>query len=131
MDRIDMWVPVVHVDYQTLSEKNTSESSASVRNRVKQARDFAKKRFEKSDTVSISLNKDIQPKDMEKCLHLTEKASQIMRTFSEKSSLSPRSYHRVLRLARTIADLRQSETIEEKDILEAFQYRPKLYGERV
>lgn len=131
MDRIDMWVPVVHVDYETLSKKSEGEGSATVRVRVKKARDFAQQRFNKNGITSISLNKNMKPKDLEKALLLETTAEHTMNLLASKASLSPRSYHRVLRLARTIADLRLSDKICESDILEAFQYRPKLYGERV
>jgi magnesium chelatase family protein len=131
MDRIDMWVPVAHVDYDTLSQKSGGEGSKEVRARVKSARDFAEQRFKKSGITTITRNKDMKPKDLEHALYLEQKAEETMKLLAGKASLSPRSYHRVLRLARTIADLRKSDTIGEGDILEAFQYRPKLYKDRV
>jgi magnesium chelatase family protein len=73
----------------------------------------------------------MKPKDLEHALYLEQKAEETMKLLAGKASLSPRSYHRVLRLARTIADLRKSDTVGEGDILEAFQYRPKLYKDRV
>ena len=130
MDRIDMWVPVLHIDYDTLSEKSESEGSALVRKRVHQARVFAQERFHKVGSL-VTKNKDMKSKDILVHVTLDEKCLSLMKKLSTSYMLSPRAYHRVLRLARTIADYRKSNTISEADILEAFQYRPKLYENRL
>jgi magnesium chelatase family protein len=56
---------------------------------------------------------------------------ELMKKLATSYALSPRAYHRILRLARTIADLRSAQDVTEADILEAFQYRPKLYESRI
>lgn len=131
MDRIDMWVPVQHIDYDTLSHKEDSEGSDVVRVRVKKARDFARKRFISSGSNRISKNKDMDAKDISRYIVLDDTCMNLMKKLATTCSLSPRAYHRVLRLARTIADYRGSDAIVEADILEAFQYRPKLYQDRL
>jgi magnesium chelatase family protein len=131
MDRIDMWVPVLHVDYDTLAHKEGGEESSSIRERVYQARNFAQKRFREAGSLSISKNKDMASKDIEKHVVLNSACLALMKKLATSYTLSPRAYHRVLRLARTIADYRQSSEISENDILEAFQYRPKLYQDRL
>lgn len=131
MDRIDMWVPVLHIDYDTLSSKKEGEGSVNVRARVIAAREFAKKRFEEKGEHKINKNKDMRAKDINTHVELTEPCLILMKKLAVSYTLSPRAYHRVLRLARTIADYRASKDISEGDILEAFQYRPKLYENRL
>jgi magnesium chelatase family protein len=129
MDRIDMWVPVLHIDYETLSNKKEGEGSDEVRKRVVAARDFAKHRFQKIKS-SVTKNKDMTSKDISKHVILDEESKMLMKKLSTSYALSPRAYHRVLRLARTIADYRRGDTVSQADILEAFQYRPKLYQDK-
>lgn len=131
MDRIDMWVPVSHIDYDTLSNHTVSEESRAVRKRVIRARNFAKTRFEKRGDTHLTKNKDMRAKDIDKHIELSENCNTIMKKLATTYMLSPRAYHRVLRLARTIADCREGDEILEADILEAFQYRPKLYQDRL
>ncbi len=131
MDRIDIWVPVLHIDYDTLSHVRIGEESISVCERVKKSRAFAKERFERKGNLLLTKNKDMSAKDIAIHAELSPKTLELMKKMSTSYTLSPRAYHRVLRLARTIADLRQSDQISESDILEAFQYRPKLYQDRI
>lgn len=128
VDRIDVWVPVQHIDYDILANKNNQESTDTVALRVQQARLFAEGRFrERSARKELHINKDIQPKDFDVHIKLNKETQELMKTLSTKHALSPRGYHRVLRVARTIADLDRSPHIENRHVLEAFQYRPKLY----
>lgn len=129
MDRIDMWVPVQHIDYDTLSHSRIGEESEKILARVSKAREFAKSRFASGKDFHISKNKDMKSKDVEKYVSLDVDSLNIMKELANKHALSPRSYHRVLRLARTIADMQEKENVTKDDILEAFQYRPKLYRE--
>jgi magnesium chelatase family protein len=131
MDRIDMWVPVLHIDYDTLSHSRIGEESRDVRSRVLKAREFAQKRFADTGDTHITKNKDMRAKDIDTHVALSTQTLALMKKLSTSYTLSPRAYHRVLRLARTIADLRQGTQISEADILEAFQYRPKLYQDRI
>ena len=131
MDRIDIWVPVLHIDYDTLSHSRIGEESSDVRNRVVKARNFAQSRFKAADDNHITKNKDMTAGDIDKHIDFSPQTLSLMKKLSTSYTLSPRAYHRVLRLARTIADLRQGANITEADILEAFQYRPKLYQDRI
>jgi magnesium chelatase family protein len=131
MDRIDMWVPVQHIDYDTLADKEEGEGSTLVRERVRSAREFARTRFKQAGNTYLTKNKDMGSKDIENHVKLDEDCLILMKKLATTYSLSPRAYHRVLRLARTIADYRASQIVTESDILEAFQYRPKLYQDRV
>ncbi len=131
MDRIDMWVPVLHIDYDTLSHGEEGEGSNTVRTRVQNARAFAQNRFIKAGSASLSKNKDMRAKDIEINVKLDDACTALMKKLATTAALSPRAYHRVLRLARTIADYRGDQNMNEADILEAFQYRPKLYQDRI
>ncbi len=132
MDRIDMWVPVPHISYETLTNtENKEEDSATIRTKVFTGRSFTEKRSKNLGLLFIKKNKDIPAKDIEKAVSLTKNADVLMKKMSTLHTLSPRAYHRVLRVARTIADYRLSKDVEEKDILEAFQYRPKLYQDKL
>jgi magnesium chelatase family protein len=131
MDRIDMWVPVLHIDYDTLSHSRIGEESRDVRVRVAEARKFAQERFRDLHDSHITKNKDMKAKDIDKHIQLSPQTLALMKKLSTSYTLSPRAYHRVLRLARTIADLRKGSQVTEADILEAFQYRPKLYQDRL
>lgn len=131
MDRIDIWVPVQHVDYDTLSHARIGEESESIVTDVKKARAFAKKRFEKEGNMMLIKNKDMKAKDLDSFVKLTPPVLELMKKLATSYALSPRAYHRVLRLSRTIADIKQAQHVTEADILEAFQYRPKLYENRL
>lgn len=131
MDRIDMWVPVLHIDYDVLSNDQEGEPSSVVRKRVKCARDFAHSRFSSLGNTVVLKNKDMRAKDIEVHVKLDEQCTNLMKKLATSLALSPRAYHRVLRLARTIADYRGGDSVCEADILEAFQYRPKLYQDRL
>lgn len=131
MDRIDMWVPVQHVDYETLSHSRVGEETEGIRERVSGARKFAEERFLKNNSGSkLKINKDMKAKDIALHIKLDKPVEDLVQKLAKSYVLSPRAYHRVLRLARTIADLRKSENICESDVMEAFQYRPKLYEDR-
>ncbi len=132
MDRIDMWVPVQHVDYDTLSHARVGEETSGIRERVEKARQFAEARFTKNNPTSrLRMNKDMKAKDIAVYIKLDNLVETKMKEMATTHTLSPRAYHRVLRLARTIADLRKSESVDSGDVMEAFQYRPKLYEDRL
>lgn len=131
MDRIDIWVPVQHVEYDTLVSARIGDESEVIKQHVEKARSFARSRFEQGNAPHIKKNKDMGAKDIDRFIMLSPASLELMKKLSTAYTLSPRSYHRVLRLARTIADLKQAKDITEADILEAFQYRPKLYENRL
>ncbi len=119
MDRIDLWVPVQHIEYESLHEMGNKKESAAVQERVRQLRDLQYIRANK-------LNSGFTAQDVHTKSKLTDTAKKQLQQFAEKMKLSPRSYLRTIKVARTIADLDYSDSIEERHILEALQYRPKL-----
>lgn len=121
IDRIDIWLPVEHIDYDQLTNTptGTGEESSDIRARVEMARHIQYSRKENRLNSSLS-SRDIQSQQ------LSSEVVTILNKSAEKMKLSPRAYHRVIKLARTIADLEQSEQIQPDHILEALQYRPQL-----
>ena len=75
------------------------------------------------------MNKNISSRDIDKYINLSDRAKLLMKKLANTYTLSPRAYHRVLRISKTIADLEGIENINESHILEAFQYRPKGFEE--
>jgi len=121
MDRIDIWTIVEHIDYEKLSGNEYSgESSDVIRRRVVLARAIQKKRF----GTELKLNSHMNAKDIEKII-LAPEVKKVLNESSKKLKLSPRAYHRIIKLARTIADLENSTEILSEHVLEAFQYRPR------
>jgi magnesium chelatase family protein len=125
MDRIDMWVPVELIPYEKLSDSNfkKGEESIDIQKRVLRARDLQKKRFA-SKGSRAKRNAHMSIKDLE-IISLTHDVKQTLNTSAKKLDLSPRSYHRMIKLARTIADLEESPEITKVHMLEALQYRPR------
>ncbi|MEK7178881.1 MAG: YifB family Mg chelatase-like AAA ATPase [Patescibacteria group bacterium] len=124
MDRIDMWVSVPRIAHEKLSEKGgASGESASVRQRVATAREAQTRRF--GGHSLLRTNADIGVKDIERYIELSDAVHGILNESAKKLDLSARAYHRVMKLARTIADLEGSLDIAEAHMLEALQYRPK------
>jgi magnesium chelatase family protein len=120
MDRIDIHIQVPRVNYEKLSDSRFGESSALVRARVEAARQLQRQRFSGSD---ISANADMRPAEVRKFCKLDETGSSLMKSAMTQLQLSARAYHRVLKLARTIADLTASPDILPQHLAEALQYR--------
>lgn len=121
LDRIDIWMTVEHIDYEKLSDQeNTNERSDTIRARVLGARTLQKKRF----GVATKLNAHMHARDIEK-MYITPEVRKLLNESAGKLKLSPRAYHRIIKLARTIADLDQSKELKSEHVLEAFQYRPR------
>ncbi len=119
MDRIDLWVPVQHIEYESLHETGIYKESASIQEKVKALRTVQYARARK-------LNSRLSSQEVHNKTKLTDSAKKQLQQFAERLKLSPRSYLRTIKVSRTIADLDGSETIEERHVLEALQYRPKL-----
>ncbi len=120
LDRIDIQVEVTPVKYQKLNSKCEVESSEQIRNRVNKARKIQIKRYQK---LGIYSNAELTPKLIDKYCNLDEKGKTILQNAFERLGLSARAYGRILKLARTIADLDEKENIEASHIAEAIQYR--------
>ncbi len=120
LDRIDLHIEVSPVEYKDLSSDSLAEKSADILKRVMAAREIQHKRFEKLDIVCNSQIPSNMLKDFCKC---DDAASLILKNSFEKLSLSARSYDRILKVSRTIADLGNSDIICAHHIAEALQYR--------
>lgn len=125
IDRIDMWTFVQHLPYEELAKEGVTGESEKIRERILNARRLADARLAKNN-IKNKLNKSLSTKDLSTVAKLGVHETETLNTFARQFSISPRSYHRIIRLARTIADLESSENISDKHIIEAFQYRPKL-----
>ena len=123
LDRIDIHIDVPRVDYDKLMGSQRSETSAAIRERVEQARERQTTRF--ADTPSLHANSDMGPSEIARFCTMTTDATQLLELSVRRMQLSARSYHRILKLSRTIADLAASDRIEVNHVAEAIQYRPK------
>jgi magnesium chelatase family protein len=128
LDRIDIHVEVPRVDYAKLSDKRLGEPSSQIRERVETARNIQLERFAKSGLIErgINSNAGMHLPEVRKFCTLDNTTASLLRTAMNQFQLSARAYHRVLKLARTIADLADSEQITPQHLAEALQYRPKL-----
>ena len=124
IDRIDLHVDVPVVDVEDLS-KNThnSESSVSIRNRVAKARGVQSKRFKRLD---IHTNAEMRNRHIKKFCKLDIEVNKLLTQAAKTFNLSARSFYKMIKVARTIADLNQEETITVTHMAEALQYRPKM-----
>ena len=132
LDRIDIHlnVPAVKIEKLTDTKGAKTESSANIRKRVQKARDIQTKRFKnhsgESEKTKISSNAEMGNKDIKKFCVLSNECVSLLRMAVSKLNMSARSYHRVIKLARTIADLEGSKNINPPHIAEALQYRPRM-----
>ena len=120
LDRIDLHVNVPSVEYEAMRRREASEDSASVKKRVDAAREIQRKRFDGSDVVS---NARIPPSALSKYCALDAAAELLMENAFRTMGLTARSHDRILRVARTIADLEGAEQIDASHLAEAIQYR--------
>ncbi|MBI2038824.1 MAG: YifB family Mg chelatase-like AAA ATPase [Candidatus Niyogibacteria bacterium] len=123
-DRIDLWTEVGLVDHKELGMRvdRSVPSGADIRKRVVSARAIQERRYKK---IGIRMNCELGIRNLEKFAPLAGDARLLLDAAAKRLDLSPRAYHRVIKLARTIADLEHSEPIKEEHLAEALQYRPK------
>ena len=126
LDRIDIHVEVPRVDYQKLRDDRLGEASAVIRARVEAARQRQRERFRGDGIIDPMTNADMRVAEVRKFCKLDEAGESLVRAAMGQMNLSARGYHRVLKLARTIADLAGADRIEATHLAEALQYRPKL-----
>lgn len=138
LDRIDLHVDTPDVDVQELAQdagaKRFLEPSTVIQSRVAGARNIQEKRFVPlrgiSRSETIHTNTEMKNAEIKKYCALSSQAERILMRAAQGFQLSARSYYKVIKIARTIADLEGAERIELEHIAEALQYRPKMYGER-
>jgi magnesium chelatase family protein len=129
LDRIDIHIEVPRVEYEKLSDDRLGENSATIQARVEAARERQRVRFNES-MGGISSNADMRPADLRLYCQLDAAGSALLKTAMQQLQLSARAYHRVLKLARTIADLAGEANIQTTNLAEALQYRMKFTGEK-
>ena len=124
LDRIDIQVELPAVTYEQMHEKKeASEGSAEVRARVNRARKFARERFRAAGETGIFSNADLSGAEIAKHCQMSEDASRLLEEAFTRLSLSARGHDRILKVARTVADLDGSPLIEKRHIAEAISYR--------
>lgn len=121
LDRIDLCVELQAVEYTSLQGEKKGENSASIRERVERARLWQRERFRQT---GYSFNGDIEAAHIDKYCKLGTAEQKCMEQLYESLKLSVRAYHRILKVARTIADLAGEEQIREEHLMEAAFYRP-------
>jgi magnesium chelatase family protein len=120
LDRIDIQIEVPAVTYGDLTSQNKGETSAQIKQRVDRARKIQQERYK---GTGVTCNANIHTDLIRKYCELTPTASKLLQTIFDKLTLSARGYDRILKVARTIADLKGHENIMEDDVAEASQYR--------
>jgi magnesium chelatase family protein len=123
LDRIDLHVEVGRIEYEKLTSDRPAESSSAIQNRAQKARDVQSRRFENKNVVS---NSEMGIREIRDHCRLNESGQEFMKTAVARLRLSARSYHRILKVSRTIADLDGERDILIRHLAEALQFRPKV-----
>ncbi len=121
LDRIDLHIEVPAVKYKELASKEVGEASQSIRGGVTSARQIQRRRF--SERKGMYCNADMQSKDLQSYCRLESTGKELLKMAITKLGLSARPYDRILKFARTIADLSSSSEIRPEHVSEAIQYR--------
>lgn len=121
LDRIDIQVEITPVPFDELTKSAPSECSVTIRDRVMRARQIQQQRF--ANEPGIHSNAQMTPRLLQKYAQLDERGKTMLQSAMERLNLSARAYDRILKVARTIADLDGSDTIQSMHIAEAISYR--------
>ena len=124
LDRIDLHVEVPRISYEKISAAHDAEDSQTLQSRVEMARARQTQRFQKNN-LSIQTNSEMGINELKEFCKVDAAGQELLKSALTSMHLSARSYYRVLKVARTIADLSQEENILSSHIAEALQYRPK------
>ncbi len=122
LDRIDIFVQVPRIEYEKLTEERMGESSEEARSRVERARSIQQQRFQ---GTKLTCNAEMTPVEVRDFCQVEAEAQSLLRAAMKQLTLSARAFHRILKLARTIADLAGATTINASHLAEALQYRPR------
>ena len=122
LDRIDIHIEVPRVEYEKLSDDRLGEPSAAIRARVEAARERQVRRFAGTGLLA---NADMGPAEVRDFCQVDLAGKSLLKAAMQQLQMSARAYHRILKLARTIADLAGSEKIQTVHLAEAIQYRPR------
>jgi magnesium chelatase family protein len=120
LDRIDLHIEVPSLKYKEITNSEQSESSQEIKERVRKAHDIQKQRFDKED---MYFNSHMNNKQIKKYCLLDDEAKELLKDAMESMNLSVRAYDKILKIARTVADLEKKDIIESNHISEAVQYR--------
>ena len=123
LDRIDIHIEVPRQKYDKLSTQKVAEDSETIRTRVNKARAIQSNRFK--DNKSIKTNSEMGSRQIKEYAIISSEAEKMLSLAVDSMKLSARSFHKIIKIARTIADLAESESIEQNHVAEALQYRPK------
>jgi len=123
LDRIDLHIEVPRVKFEKLTSDKFGETSAQVRERVEKAREIQNQRFKNK---SFSTNSEMLAKDIRDFCEVDSQTQDLLKNAVQQLHLSARSYHRILKISRTIADLAKEENIKTPFVAEALQYRAKV-----
>jgi len=122
LDRIDIHLEVPRVEYEKLSDDRLGEPSAAIRQRVESARERQRRRFQ---GTTLMANADMGPAEVREYCPVDDAGKGLLRAAMQQLQMTARAYHRILKLARTIADLADSDKIQTVHLAEAIQYRPR------
>jgi magnesium chelatase family protein len=130
LDRIDIHIEVPRVDYDKLTDERLGEPSAAIRARIEGAREVQRGRFapagrEPRGTSRLLTNADMGPAEVREYCPLDDAGKSLLRAAMSQLGMSARAFHRILKLARTIADLEGAAEIKTHHLAEAIQYRPR------
>jgi magnesium chelatase family protein len=122
LDRIDIHIEVPRVEYEKLSDDRLGEPSAAIRQRVESARERQRRRFA---GTALLANADMGPAEVREYCPVDDTGRSLLKAAMQQLQMTARAYHRILKLARTIADLAGSDRIQTVHLAEAIQYRPR------